>query len=258
MAIDLRGRTIVITGASSGIGAATARACAEAGMRCVITARRRDRLDAIANELGDMCRVIPGDVTDPSINEELLSCKPYAVFANAGHGLEQVMVDCDMPQFRELFEVNLFAAVELASQAAKQMVDQREGHILLCASCLSKFTIPQHAAYCASKSAMESVARGMRMELKSAGVHVTSVHPIGTRTEFFDTSAALSGRNHSDFIERTPKMFMQPPRRVAAAVVRCLRRPRPEIWTSHSMRLVSTLFSAFPRLAQALIPSGNP
>ncbi|MDP6602261.1 MAG: SDR family NAD(P)-dependent oxidoreductase [Phycisphaerales bacterium] len=258
MAIDLRGRTIVITGASSGIGAATARACAAAGMQCVVAARREQELAALADELGSACRAIPGDVTQPGFNETLLACEPYAVLANAGRGLEQAMIDCDMAQFRALFEVNLFAAVELASLAAKQMAAGWEGHILLCASCLSKFAIPQHTAYCASKAAVERVARAMQMELRSTGVHVTSVHPIGTRTEFFDTSAALSGHDQSDFIERTPKMFMQPPNRVADAVVRCLRRPRGEVWTSHSMRLASTLFSAFPRLAQALVARFRP
>jgi hypothetical protein len=254
MSISLEGKMILITGASSGIGAATAKACIDAGMRCVITARREDTLNQLANELGENCRAIAGDVTQEGFNELLLkeTGDVYAVFANAGHGLDQAMADCDMKQFRALFELNVFSVVELASLAARQMVAKKRGHILLCASCLSKFATPQHGAYCASKSAVEAIAKSMRMEVKKDGIYVSTVHPIGTKTEFFDSSASRSGNEISDFSSQTPSWLMQPSEKVANAVVRCLRRPKPEVWTSIPMRLISTVFSAFPRLAGAV------
>ena len=127
MSISLQGKTIIVTGASSGIGAATATACVTRGMRCVITARREDRLNSLADELGALCIPIAGDVTERGFNEHLLkeSGEIYAVFANAGHGLDQEMTDCKTDQlesFRDLFELNVFAAVELASLAAHRMV----------------------------------------------------------------------------------------------------------------------------------------
>ena len=251
MSVSLEGKTILITGASSGIGAATARACTFAGMRCVISARRKDLLDELAAELGDSCVPVAGDVTTDGFNARLLTeaGDVYSVFANAGHGLDQNMADCDIDQFRGLFALNVFAAVEIASLAAKQFVGKGEGHILLCASCLSKFATPKHGAYCASKSALEAVAKSMRMELRHHGVHVSSVHPIGTRTEFFDSSAKRSGKDTSNFASQTPSWLMQPPEVVASAIVRCLRRPKPEVWTSIPMRLISTVFAGFPRLA---------
>jgi hypothetical protein len=251
MSISLEGKTIVITGASSGIGAATATACVNAGMRCVITARREDALKQLAQDLGARCTFIVGDVTEEGFNQRLLeeSGDVYAVFANAGHGIDQKIIDCQLDQFRELFELNVVAAVELASLAAQKMVSKKRGHILLCASCLSKFATPQHGAYCASKSALEAIAKSMRMELKQDSVYVSTVHPIGTHTEFFERSAARSGKETSDFAHQTPSWLMQPPERVAKAVVRCLKRPRPEVWTSVPIRLASTLFSAFPRVA---------
>ena len=72
MSISLKGKTILITGASSGIGAATARACVDAGMKCVITARREDRLHQLASELGEQCIPIVGDVTQTGFNQPLL------------------------------------------------------------------------------------------------------------------------------------------------------------------------------------------
>jgi short-subunit dehydrogenase len=255
MRVSLQGKKILITGASSGIGKATARACIAAGMQCVINARRKDKLETLADELGENCTAIDGDVTKKGFNQQLLdeSGELYAIFANAGHGLNQSMVDCNMNKFRELFELNVFAAIELATLAAKQMVQRNNGHILLCASCLSKFATPQHGVYSASKSALEAMAKSMRMELKQHSVHVSTVHPIGTRTEFFDVSALRSGKEQDDFSSQSPSWLMQPSEKVANAIVRSLRKPRPEVWTSLPMRLVSTTFTAFPRFASTIV-----
>ncbi|MBL6997358.1 MAG: SDR family NAD(P)-dependent oxidoreductase, partial [Phycisphaerales bacterium] len=233
MSVCIEGKTILITGASSGIGEATARACVSAGMRCVMTARREDKLRSLADELGDCCSFVVGDVTEAGFNEYLLkqSGDLYAVFANAGHGLDQNIADYNSVQFQELFQLNVFAAVELASLAANEIMKKKQGHILFCASCLSKFATPSHGAYCASKSALEAFATSTRMELKHKNIFVSTVHPIGTRTEFFDASATRSGKGVSTFESQTPSWLMQPPEKVANAIVRCLRRPKPEIWT---------------------------
>jgi len=245
-------KTVLITGASSGIGEATARACARAGMNVVLTARRRKQLEALQEELGGTCKIIVGDVTDDGFNEKLLRASGNidAVFINAGHGIDQDTLEMNMNDVRSLFELNVFAAIELASLCAKQFKKHGSGHIILCASCLSKFATPSHGAYCASKSAIEAFAKSMRMELKPSNIHVSTLHPIGTRTEFFNSSASRSGTEQSSFEERAPSWLMQSPDRVANAVVKCLRKPKPEIWTSLFMRTVSTLFSAFPRIAQ--------
>ncbi len=249
MKIPLLGKIVLITGASSGIGEATARACVNAGMQCVITARRKDRLIALSNELGESCSYVVGDVTEEGFNQHLLdeAGDVYALFANAGHGLDQKMIDCDMKQLHELFELNVFSAIELASLAAKQMVEKKSGHIILNASCLSKFSIQHQGAYCASKSALESVAKSMRMELKKNKIFVSTVHPIGTKTEFFKESSARSGTEFSSFEKNSPSWLMQSPEKVAHAVVKCLRKPKPEVWTSMPVHLISIIFSTFQR-----------
>ncbi|MDP7005626.1 MAG: SDR family NAD(P)-dependent oxidoreductase [Phycisphaerales bacterium] len=255
MKIPIEGKTILITGASSGIGEATARKCVQAGMRCVITARREEKLKTLAQELGECCSFIAGDVTKEGFNEHLLeqAGDVYAVFANAGHGLDQTTLEYDHNQFRDLFNLNVFAAIELTALAAKQMVSNNEGHLLLCASCLSKFATPSHGAYCASKTALEAVAKSMRMELISNNIYVSTIHPIGTKTEFFSVSSSRSGKPASDFELQTPSWLMQPPEKVSSAIVRCLHRPKPEVWTSTAMRLISTVFAASPRLTSTII-----
>ena len=115
MSISLKGKTILITGASSGIGAATAKACIKHGMRCVISARRENRLNQIADELGELPTPPPADVTESGFNKQLLNEVEdiYAVFANAGHGLDHQIIDCELDncrQFRELFALDKAAS----------------------------------------------------------------------------------------------------------------------------------------------------
>ncbi len=261
MAIDLHDRTIVITGASSGIGRATAIACAQAGMHCVVAARRAERLEALQKEIeqfGRTCTVVVGDATDGDSNTRLLAAAkdPWAVFANAGRGLDSHVAACDLDDFRALFEINLFAAVDLVSKAAAGMVERGGGHLLMCSSCLAKFSVPGNAAYTASKASQDHVCKAMAMELRGTGVHVSSVHPIGTRTEFFHR--ADGAPTIGDRATRPPSWLMQPPQRVARGVIRCLRRPRPEVWTSMSMRAISTLLGASPRLARLALGLRRP
>jgi len=257
MAIDIRDRTLIVTGASAGIGAATALAAAEAGMHVVISARRADRLEALAERVravGRHAEVVVGDVTDRLIDEQMFAAADrlgglYAVFSNAGYGFERPTVDLDEAALREIFEVNFFSSLRLVRSAAKHLLEsERRGHLLLCSSCVAKFTLPRFAAYSATKSAQNLFARAMRHELRPHGIEVSSVHPITTTTEFFEVSAKRSGRERPISVtpEHAPKFFVQPPQRVARAIIRCLRRPRSEVWTSHIVRTVAGVMNAWP------------
>ena len=148
-----------------------------------------------------------------------------------------------------IFEVNFFATHRLLAEAARRMIDHEQGgHLLACASCLSRFAIPRHGAYAATKASQDMLCQAMRLELKPHGIHVSSVHPITTRTEFFDVAAEHSGTKNYRVIDDAPKLFVQSGRRVAKAVVRCLRRPRPEVWTSGTVRLATAVRCLFPKL----------
>ncbi len=90
----------------------------------------------------------------------------------------------------------------------------------------------------------------MGLELKPYGIHVSSVHPVTTATEFFEVSTRLSGRDPEgkSVPDHSPKLFVQPPQRVARAIIKCVRRPRPEVWTSFTVRAVAGAMTVFPRL----------
>lgn len=262
MAHDLRDNVIIITGASSGIGAATAVECAAAGMDVVINARREDRLREVAEEVrkhGRRAVIVAGGVEEPGMAARLLDEAERvfgrfdAVFANAGYGVEFAVHEMSLEQVREMFEVNFFAGVDLLQQAAARLIQAgRSGSLLMCSSCLAKFSMPFAGPYCATKAAQNHMCRAMRIELAPHNINVASVHPIGTRTEFFEASLARSGKpnpNSGTFAgDDIPRVFMQPPRRVARAVVGCLRQPRAEVWTSFPVRFMAGVMTICPPL----------
>ena len=255
---ELRGKVAVITGGSSGIGAATAHAVAAEGMKVVLAARRLERLQAVADALrakGAEVHAVAIDVAAPGASAQLLDAAERAfgrfdmVFANAGYGMERAHHETPEADLRQMFEVNFFSSTDLITQAARRLIAaKRPGHLLMCSSCLAKFTIPYYGAYAATKAAQAMMCRAMRFELEPHGIEVSSVHPVTTATEFFEQSAARSGlgTNGSKVPDHAPKFLVQPPERVARAIVACLKRPRSEVWTSLLVRLSAGIITAFP------------
>jgi short-subunit dehydrogenase len=127
------------------------------------------------------------------------------------------------------------------------MLSAKQGHILICSSCLAKFSIPYFGVYSATKAAQNHISRAMKMELEPRGIHVSSVHPVGTKTEFFETAQHLSG--DQTILDHTSPMFMQSAETVARAVVRCLRKPKAEVWTSQLIRIGMAVSMLTPRFA---------
>ncbi len=242
--VDLAGRVIVITGASAGIGRAIARACADAGMGVAINARGAGRLAELAGELragGAGVAQIAGDTTDGTVRAELLARAAelgpvYAVVANAGYGHEVETLAMPETDLRQMFEVNFFSGLALLREAAPAMLDRGEGHLMMTSSCLSKIGLPMYAAYCSTKAAQDYACRAMRHELAPKGLAVSSIHPVGTKTEFFDRMGERSGG--LKLMDRSAQGFMQSPERVARAVIRALRAGKGrEVWTSLGARL---------------------
>lgn len=256
MTIDLRGKPICITGASSGIGAATALECARAGMPMVLAARRTEKLEEVAQRvagLGGRAAVIACDVSDAEACRRMVDLcierfgSVYSVFANAGYGVERAVHEMTDEEIRAMFEVNFYGTLNSIRPALPHLMAARAGHLLICSSCVAKFALPYFSVYSATKAAQNHISRAMNLELAAFGVRVSSVHPIGTKTEFFDTAQRLSG--DAPMIQHTADAFMQTSETVARAVVRCLKKPRPEVWTSAFVRLGMSISMAFPRVA---------
>ena len=259
--IDLRGKPIAITGASSGIGRAAAVACAGAGMPVALAARRVEKLRTAVDEItraGGRAIAVPTDVDRPEDCRALVDRTVtefgsiHAVFANAGYGFEKPMHRTSDAEVRAIFETNFFGTLSTIRPALERMLAAGSGHILVCSRCLSKVGIPFLGPYSATKAAQDHIARAMRGELAGSGIAVSSVHPIGTRTEFFEQVGVRSGPDEGSL--HTPELFMQPPERVARAIVRRLRSGRGgEVWTSNTVRLTFAFLNAFPSLGDWVI-----
>lgn len=260
MTIDLAGKPIAITGASSGIGLETALACARAGMPVALAARREDRLQqarASIEQTGGKAITVRCDVTNPdecaNLVEQTIRAFGgiYAVFANAGYGFEAPVLDTTDEQLKDIFETNFYGTLHTIRPAIEPMRRAGAGHILICSSAAAKIGIPHLSAYSATKAAQDHIGRALRIELTGTGIFVSTVHPIGTDTEFSDVVTQRSGP--APRRARTPARFRQPATRVARAVVNCLRRPKGEVWTSLSTRMFFGVTTAFPTLADAIL-----
>jgi len=252
---DLAGRVVIVTGASSGIGAATAVACGRAGMRVVLAARRAARLAAVADavsEAGAAARVVPTDVADEASVRALIDGTVDAwgrldvLLNNAGVGILATVDQTTPAEFERLVRVNYLGAVHGVLAALPHMRRQGEGHIVNVASVVGKRASPFRAAYVASKFALVGFSEALRMELRGTGIRVTCVCPIGTATEFHAVEPnrlGVSGRGGP----------IQSAEHVARAIVRTLRRPRAEVHPYPPARLLFLANDLAPSLVDRLL-----
>jgi hypothetical protein len=169
------------------------------------------------------------------------------MFANAGYGLCASTLEANDRQVREIFETNFYGTLRCLRAALPVMQKQGYGHLLVCSSAASEVAPPLYGAYAATKAAQDAVACALRAEVSGDGIAVSSVHPIVTQTEFFVRVDETSS-NPAKTVG-LPGAARQSPEHVAACIVRCLRRPRPEVWPSLPTRLGVGIAAAFPSLA---------
>ena len=184
-------KTTLITGASSGIGAATARLLVDHGHNVVLAARRKDHLADLASELGDAALPIPTDITDPTACFALVKQAVErfgsvdALVNNAGVGLYAPIADADPEDWRAMFDVNVLGTLYTTQAAIRHMLERRSGHIVFVSSVAGRRVPHAHGTvYSATKHAITAIAEGLRQDLDGRGVRVTTVEPGLVRTEF--------------------------------------------------------------------------
>ncbi len=189
----LDGKLAVITGASAGIGAACARALAGEGARLVLTARREDRLDALAKELralGTAVTVVAGDARDESTAERATAAAREAagridiLVNNAGVGNYKNLVDTSAAEYDDMMDSNMRSTFLFTRHAVPLMLEQRSGTILMISSMAGVYGFAGEAAYCATKFAQVGFAQGLDRELRPHGIKVGVICPGGVKTEF--------------------------------------------------------------------------
>lgn len=188
--MELRGKNIVVTGASSGIGRATALELARRGANLVLAARRPDRLEAVAAEcraLGVRAVSVPTDVTKASDCRQLIDgAGPVDVLINnAGFAILGPAVEAETSDLREMMDTNYFGAVSCTQAVLPQMLARRAGTIVNVGSITGIMGFAGMSGYCATKFALGGYTEAVRSEVIGRGVHVALVCPGTTETEFF-------------------------------------------------------------------------
>ncbi|HUA10973.1 MAG TPA: SDR family oxidoreductase [Solirubrobacteraceae bacterium] len=181
---------IAITGASSGIGAATARLAAERGWRVTLAARSQERLDEVASEIGDDAATVLCDVTDWEQQRAMVdtTLKRFgrldAVFANAGFGAPRGFTESTVEHWREMVLTNVYGAA-LTIRASVGALRESRGHMLLTSSVAGRRVLPG-SLYSCTKHAVSAMGEALRQELDGSGVRVTLISPGMTDTPFFE------------------------------------------------------------------------
>jgi NADP-dependent 3-hydroxy acid dehydrogenase YdfG len=205
----------LITGASTGIGAATARQAAAAGYRLVLAARSADKLEALVSELGeDRAVAVPTDVTDFAAQEAMVATalerfgRLDVVFANAGFGAKRGFLE-ESPEFwREMVLTNVLGAA-YTIRATIEAVRKTHGHILLTSSVAGRRAL-QGSLYSATKHAVTAMAESLRLEADGE-FRVTSIEPGMVDTPFFDSKPSIRALDADDIARAVMWVVDQPP-----------------------------------------------
>jgi NADP-dependent 3-hydroxy acid dehydrogenase YdfG len=188
---SLKDQVAVITGASSGIGAASAKELAQAGMKLVLTARRGDRLEALAEVLPN-ATVLAGDVLDPKLPQALIdnAVEVYGrcdvVLNNAGVMLTGKIETIDIDAVCNMVRINVEAAYRMAYTALRHFKKAGSGHLVNTSSVLGMKIRPGAGAYAGTKFAIEALSEDLRMEVAGTNVKVSCIEPGMTMTELHD------------------------------------------------------------------------
>ena len=257
---ELKGMGVIVTGASAGIGRALAEELSRRGARLVLAARRADRLEELNRALGGKHLVVPTDVAVREQCEALVARalghlgRLDTLVCNAGFGFLRPVAETGAAEIQRIFQTNVFGTTDclrpaVAAMRAQAPRDGWRGQVVIVTSAVARRALPYFGAYSATKAAQLSLAEAMRVELRGDRIAVTSVHPVGTDTEFGDVSAAQSGGRRPE----TRGEVRQSAHVVARAMVRGIERPRPEVWPLRPARWALGLAALLPRVADGVL-----
>ena len=245
--MDFKNKVILITGASSGIGKETAIKFAKLGANIILVARRKDKLEQVANELKEFnvitlvcqCDVSKKDQVKEMSKIVLEKFESVDILVNnAGFAIYGSVSNLTIDEIESQMETNYFGMIYCIKNFLPSMLKKKSGHIVNVASVAASFGLPGIASYCASKFAMLGFSEGLKHELKNTGVGITVVSPIMVRTNFFE---------HPSF-GKMPKFSPTSlsTKTVAKAILKAANSPRLEIIVPSVVRGAVWMKNTFP------------
>jgi short-subunit dehydrogenase len=251
----LRGKTVVVTGASSGIGRSTVLDFAEKQVKAIIlVSRNKERMSQVSSEISDKCEsmIFPCDVSNNSevskMANEVLSVYDHVdiLVNNAGIGILGKVADQSIEEIEQVTKTNYLGMIYCTKVFLDSMLREKTGHIINVASLAASFGIPGLAAYCGSKFAILGFSESLQHELHGTGIRVTVVSPIGVKTNFFQ---------HSSFGNKfkNRERFFLDPHYVSKAIIRASTSNRLEIVVPFYMRGGIWLKNTIPFIVNPIV-----
>ena len=245
--MNFKDKVVLITGASSGIGKESAIEFAKLGANIVLVARRKEKLEQVADELKKFNVTILTCQCDVSNKDQVKEMSKTVLeefdsvdilVNNAGFAIYGSVSDLTIDEIESQMATNYFGMIYCIKNFLPSMLGKQSGHIVNVASVAASFGLPGIASYCASKFAMLGFSEGLKHELKNTGVGITVVSPIMVRTNFFE---------HPSF-EKMPKFSLTSlsSKTVAKAILKAANSPRLEIIVPSVVRGAVWMKNTFP------------
>lgn len=245
----LKGKIILISGASSGIGAVTARQLAKLGAIPILTGRNLERLRKHAAGIGADCPMYQMDVTDMTQVQQTVDAiiakygRIDVLLNNAGFGKFETFLEAQVESFEQMMDTNYMGVVRCTKAVLPYMLKQGSGHIVNIASMAGKIGSSKSTGYSATKHAVLGFTNSLRMELRGMPITVSAVNPGPIRTEFFDVA------DPAGTYVKNVSWFMMKPEYVAGQIIKVLERRKAEVDLPKTAAVGIKLYQLFPRIA---------
>ena len=235
--MDLKDKVVLITGASAGIGLATARAVTAAGAKVVLAARSTDKLTQLAEELrreGHEALVVPTDMRNQAEVAQLVesTIQRYGridvLINNAGQAVAGTVADLDLEHYRQVIELNMLGPVYAIQASVPKMRAQGGGIIINVSSMVSKMHIPGLGGYASTKSALNMLSDTARGELASDNIRVITVYPRMTATDFGRNSLGNRQMRQQQRGNAAPERVIDSPEYVAEKILEAIQKEPAE------------------------------
>ncbi len=256
--------TALITGASQGIGKATALLFAKKGYDLIITARTKDKLESVAEEirtLGVEVLAIASDVSDRSAVEALINLgierfsQIDVLVNNAGVCMTAPMVKTTIEDWERIINVNLWGYIYTINTLLPHFIARKQGSIINVGSFGGKVPLPNMTAYCTSKHAITGLTETLRLELEPQGIHVSGIHPSVTNTDFMER-AVFKDSDPEQMKQMLSSPLASQPEDVAKAIWDAVKHPQAEVVVG-SAKVPTFLHRLFPGITQGMLQLGT-
>ncbi|HEY2492446.1 MAG TPA: SDR family oxidoreductase [Paenibacillus sp.] len=248
----MKDKVVVITGASSGIGALTAKFLSEQGAIPILIARSQDKLEAVANQLSGQHELIVMDVTKQEQVKNVMNdiIHKYGqidvLLNNAGYGKFESILDMPIEHYSDMMDVNYMGTVRCTKAVLSHMLERGEGHIVNVASIAAKIGTARSTAYTATKHAVYGFSNSLRQELRGTGITVSTVNPGPIDTPFFELADPTGG-----YVNNI-RWFMMKPDLVARKMVKLMNKKQEEINLPWLAAVGIWFYQLCPRFADKL------